>query len=169
MGNFYDYYRAPDRDAAVVRPDMPRAIDNSVRHAPVFDSVDAKWIDPQIILGQLIAFVRDVPFTLDLVSTAVLYPPPEGAPRTVEELDALPESSPYREGPEIDELTSDVRDTLAGIPDERLAELGQQWAQVEEFIGTPDPEYLATLIEELRGLARRAQDEQQMIYCWMSI
>ncbi|MFD1934894.1 hypothetical protein ACFSKW_25810 [Nonomuraea mangrovi] len=159
----YDYYRAADRQAAVVDPDSGRA----GRKHPAFDAVEAKWIDPGIVLGQLVALVRDVPYSLDLVQTTSLYPPPEGGPKTLEEWEALPEDSPYQEGPCIDELPAHVRDTLAGIPDSRVADLAERWGRIEEFIAPPDTGYLTTLITELRDLAQRAQEENQMIYCWM--
>ncbi|MFF0329638.1 hypothetical protein ACFYTU_53615 [Nonomuraea angiospora] len=71
---------------------------------PSFDAVEAKGIDPVVILGQLIALARETPYGRDLVRTATVYPPPEGAPATVEEWEALPEDSPYKEGPMIEEF-----------------------------------------------------------------
>jgi hypothetical protein len=48
-----------------------------------------------------------------------------------------------------------------------LGELSGRWARTA---GSPsDPEYLATLIAELRGLARRAKEDGRLIYCWMSL
>ena len=63
-----------------------------------------------------------------------------------------------------------VRDTLADVPDERLVELGERWAESDEdsMFGA-EPAQLAELIAELRGLARRARDEGQLIYCWSSL
>ncbi|WP_431894293.1 hypothetical protein [Nonomuraea sp. bgisy101] len=161
----YDYYRAADRQAAVVHPDSGRA----GRSNPAFDAVDAKWIDPGLVLGQLVAFIRDVPYSVGLVETVALYPPPEGAPKSLEEWEALSEDSPYHEGPWIEELPADLRDALAGVPDDRLAGLAERWRQIEEFFTPPDAGYLTTLITELRGLARRAQAEEQMIYCWTCV
>ncbi|MFD1935608.1 MULTISPECIES: hypothetical protein [Nonomuraea] len=156
----YDYYRAADRQAAMVDPDSGRAAPGTV-----FDAVDAKGIDPRVILGHLIALIRDVPYDLDLIETISLYPPPEGGPQSLEEWEALPEDSPYKEGPCIEELPTDVRDTLAGVPDGRLADLVERWEQ--EFFAPPDGGYLTTLIAELRDLAQRAQAEDQTIYCWI--
>jgi hypothetical protein len=169
MGNLLDYYRAPNRQTAVTEPSYPRVSEKPFPNSPEFDSVDAKWIDPNLILGQLIALIGDVSFSLDLVRTTPIYPPPDDAPKTEEEWAELPEDSPYFEGPGIEELSRDVRDTLADVPDARLTELAEQWAQIEEFNGPPDHEYLSTLVRELRDLARRARKEDQMISCWMSI
>ncbi|MEV0160299.1 hypothetical protein [Nonomuraea fuscirosea] len=167
MGNAYEYYRAADRAAAVIMPEYPRAVDDPPPGRPVFDAVETKWISPWEALAQLVALVRDVPSADDLVRTVVLYPPPEGAPQTDEEWGALPEDSPYFIGPGIEELPADVRDTLAGVPDERLVELGEWWAEGdEESMFGAEPAQLAELIGELRGLARRARDEGQLLYCW---
>lgn len=169
MGVFYDYYRAEDRRSAVAYPDEPRVVENRPPGTPDFDGVGTKWIDPNLVLGRLIAFARGVPYSSDLVETVPLYPPPENAPATLEERDRLPEDSPYKEGSSIEEIPQDVRDTLADIPDDRLTELAGKWAQIEEFISPPDREGLMTLIRELRDLARRARKDDQMIYCWMCL
>ncbi|MFI6295997.1 hypothetical protein ACIBEJ_30685 [Nonomuraea sp. NPDC050790] len=168
MGNFYDYYRATDRHAAVAKPHVPRAVEQSMRGHPVFDAVDAKWIDPEFNLGQLIACIRGVPYAADLVKTIALYPPPEHAPVTDEEWDALPEDSPYLDGPGIDELSAEVRDALADVPDDHLPVLGARWAQVVNFVSPPDPGDMAALVTELRDLAQRARSADQQLYCWMS-
>ncbi|MEV4059894.1 hypothetical protein [Nonomuraea dietziae] len=161
----YDYYRAADRQAAMAEPDRGRAESGST----AFDAVDAKGIDPVVILGQLVALIRDVPYDLDLVRTITLYPPPEGGPKSLEEWEALPEDSPYKEGPGIEELPADVRDSLAGVSDARLADLAERWGQIEEFFGRPDERYLTTLMGELRDLAQRARAEDQMMYCWTCV
>jgi hypothetical protein len=74
MGVFYDYYRAANRQAAAEKPDSSRAVEKPMPGVPSFDAVDAKWIDPDVILGRLIALVREIPFSLDLVQTITVYP-----------------------------------------------------------------------------------------------
>ncbi|MEV4076102.1 hypothetical protein [Nonomuraea fuscirosea] len=103
---------------------------------------------------------RNVPFSSDLVRTVELYPAPENAPKTDQELEALPENSPYLVGPGIEELPVDVRDTLADVSDGTLGELGERWAAENGS----DPDSSAGLIAELRDLARRARDEDQSLY-----
>ncbi|MFI7133932.1 hypothetical protein ACIBQ1_50220 [Nonomuraea sp. NPDC050153] len=170
MGVLYDYYRAANREAATVRPDLGRAGVSVLPGQPSFDGVDAKFIDPGVILGQLIGFIRGVPWSVDLVEMEEIYPPPEGAPTTEEEWNVLPEDSPYLDGPGIEELSASVRDTLADVDDERLPELARQWAEIEEF-GTwnTDNGYLLSLIEAFVGLARRAKEEDQLLYCWICV
>ncbi|MBB5774027.1 hypothetical protein [Nonomuraea jabiensis] len=170
MGVFYDYYRAADRQAAAEKPDSPRAVEEPMAGVPSFDAVDAKGIDPNVILGQLIAVVKEIPYSLDLIQTITVYPPPEAAPATIEEWEALPDDSPYKEGPGIEELSVDVRDTLAGIPDSRLGELTERWEQIEEFADFPPARgFLLQVLTELRDIAQRAQKEDQMIYCWIGV
>ncbi|WP_214415756.1 hypothetical protein [Sphaerisporangium fuscum] len=166
MGVFYDYYRADDREAALAHPESPREV-----AVPGFDVVVTKWIDPHVVLARLVAFVADVEFSPGLVDTAILYPPPEGAPRSDEEWDALPEGSPYLEGPCIGELTVDVRDVLAGADDERLPLIAERWSKIEEFssFGPDDEGYTPALVKDLVGLARRAKANGQMLYCWSSL
>ncbi|MEU9833691.1 hypothetical protein AB0D67_19400 [Streptosporangium sp. NPDC048047] len=171
MGVFYEYYRAADRAAATVQPEHSREIADASRGVPEFDVVVTKWIDPDVILGQLVAFAGQVDYSLGLVETVVLYPPPEAAPRSDEEWDALPEDSPYLEGTCITELPAKARDMLAGVDDARLPMLAEQWAGIEEFSRFTDDDdgYMLSLTKDLVGLARRARDDDQLLYCWMSL
>ncbi|GAA0826560.1 hypothetical protein ACFQVD_28030 [Streptosporangium amethystogenes subsp. fukuiense] len=171
MGVFYEYYRAADRETAVVQPEHPRVIADPSRGTPEFDVVETKWIDPHVILGQLVAFIGDVDFSVGLVDTVALYPPPEGAPQSDEEWDALPEDSPYLDGPGIAELPVNARDILAGADDSHLPAVAERWAKIEEFshFTSVDVGYMLSLVEELVGLARRAKKDDQMLYCWMCV
>jgi hypothetical protein len=170
VGVFYEYYRAADRAAATIQPEQSREITDVSRGVPEFDVVVTKWIDPDVVLGQLVAFAGQVDYSLELVEMVVLYPPPEGAPQSDEELDALPEGSPYLEGPGIMELSAKTRDTLASVNDARLPMLAEQWAAIDEFSHFTDDGdgYLLSLTKELVGLARRARDNDQQLYCWCS-
>ncbi|SEG76583.1 hypothetical protein SAMN05444920_104397 [Nonomuraea solani] len=164
MGVFYDYYHAASRQAAAEKPEDPRAVEKPMRGMPAFDAVDAKGIDPDVTLGQLIALVRGIPYSPDLVRTVTVHPPPE-------EWEALPDDSLYeKEGAVIEELPADVRDTLAGIPDDRRGEFAELWAQIDDDPDIPSAAgRLLEVVTELRGLAQRAQREDQLIYCWMAV
>ncbi|MGW0194186.1 hypothetical protein [Nonomuraea sp. NPDC003201] len=117
--------------------------------------------------GQLVAFAGQVGYSLGLVETVGLYPPPEDAPRSDDEWDALPEDSPYREGPGIMELSAKARDMLASVDDAGLPMLAEQWAAIEEFSHfTDDDGYMLSLTKDLVGLARRARENDQLLYCW---
>ncbi|MFF3437934.1 hypothetical protein [Streptosporangium sp. NPDC002721] len=138
MSVFCEYYRAVDRAAATVQPDRSRVIDDPEYGVAGFDAVETKWVDPRVILGQLVAFVGGVDFFLGLVDTVPLYPSyPDPAPQTDEEWDALPEDSPYLGGAAIDELPVNARDILAGADDSSLPAVAERWAKIEEFSPTP--------------------------------
>ncbi|MFI6604034.1 hypothetical protein ACIBHX_48055 [Nonomuraea sp. NPDC050536] len=94
-----------------------------------------------------------------------MYPPPEGAPKNEDEWLALPEDSPYREGPEIEELSVSVRDALAEVDDVRLPEVAQRWMD-ESLSSLYDADYALDLVKEFVALARRAKESDQMLYCW---
>ncbi|MEU8397958.1 hypothetical protein AB0C28_22415 [Nonomuraea sp. NPDC048892] len=162
MGIFYEYFRAANRQVAVEKPDHSRVVAKPLPGFPAFDAVESKWFNPCDSLSKLIALIRNVPYSMDLVPTVELYPPPENAPKTDQELAALPEDSPYLVGPGIEELPVDVRDSLADVTDAELVELGERWAAEEGG----DPESYSALVAELRDLARRARDEGQLLYCW---
>ncbi|GAA0952734.1 hypothetical protein [Nonomuraea longicatena] len=171
MGAFYEYYRAADHAAATSRPEHSREIADTSRGVPEFDVVATKWIDPEVALGQLVAFAGRVDYSLGLVETVELYPPPEGAPRSDEGWHALPEDSPYLAGPAIAALPAQARDMLAGVDDARLPMLAEQWATIEEFshFTADEDEFMLSLTKELVGLARRAKEHDQLLYCWMCL
>ncbi|MFI6180760.1 hypothetical protein ACIA8R_34880 [Nonomuraea sp. NPDC051191] len=164
MSAMHDYYRAPDRATATWRPGQLRAPAKPLPDAPVFDVVETRWIDPTGCLGDLVAAIREVPYSNDLVETITLYPPPEGAPKTEDEWLALPEGSLYHDGPEIQELSMSARDTLAEVDDTRLPEVAQKWLNEHPF--GLDDEHALDLVRELVALARRAKESDQLLYCW---
>lgn len=137
----------------------------------MFDAVDAKWIDPHLKLGMLVALMAGVPYTVDLVESESVYPPPQGAPKSMEEWESLPADSPYAQGPWIEELPLMVRDVLADVDDARLPEIARQWAQADEFRNwsPADKDFLLTSTKELVDLARRAKSDEQLLYCWCSL
>ncbi|MGW4421953.1 hypothetical protein [Streptosporangium sp. NPDC004631] len=81
----------------------------------------------------------------------------------------MPEDSPYREGPGIQELSVNGRDLLADADDARLPALMECWAEIEELSSftSADMEYLLSVAEDLVGLSCRAKEQGQLLYCWM--
>ncbi|MER5646144.1 hypothetical protein [Streptosporangium sp. NPDC002524] len=172
MSVFCEYYRAADRVAATVQPDRSRVIDDPEYGVAGFDAVETKWVDPQVILGQLVAFIGGVDFSLGLVDAVPLYPSyPDPAPQTDEEWDALPEDSPYLGGAAIYELPVNARDILADADDSSLPAAAERWTKIEEFssYSSDDREYMVSLVKDLVGLARRAKEHDQLLYCWMFV
>ncbi|MDA0635465.1 hypothetical protein OUY22_18750 [Nonomuraea sp. MCN248] len=134
----------------------------------MFDVVETKWIDPTGSLGELVGIVLGVPYSDDLVETVTLYPPPEGAPKTDDAWEALPDGSPYLVGPQIEELPVSVRDTLAEVDDARLPDVARRWMK-EELSNLGDVQEAFELVNEFVALARRAKESDQLLYCWGAV
>jgi hypothetical protein len=149
MGVLYDYFRAADdvtAYAAADRPGGPLATDRS--GAPAFDGVAAQGIDPVVTLGQLVAFVRGVSWSPDLVVAEQIARSPVEA--------------------WVERLAQPVRDWLAGVADDALPEIVLKWSQVEDFPsdGDLDERQLHALVTDLVALARRARAAGEQLYCW---
>jgi hypothetical protein len=150
MGVLYDYFRASDRATAATvadRPGGPLATDGS--GAAAFDGVAARGIDPVVTLGQLVAFVRGVSWTPELVGAA--------------EISRSSASEAW-----VERLGEPVRDWLAGVADDALPEIVVKWSQIEEFVPAdePDDAELFALVTDLVALARRARAAGDQLYCW---
>jgi hypothetical protein len=172
MGVLCDYFRAPDASVAATVVDLPAGPiapgDDGRTH---FDGVDAKGVMPHVMLGQLVAIVRGVPYDDEILTTATVWPPPDTAPASVEEYEDLPEDSPWHTGPWVEELDDGTRDTLADIDADRVGEYAARWAEIEEFsfAGVPPGDDLRPLVVELSSLAGRARDAGERLYCWSSL
>lgn len=160
VGLLTDYFRAPDATTAAVvgGPDWSGPLFPPDGTEP-FDGVEAKWIDPYVVFGKLVALIRDVPFDLDLVEPIWVWPPEE-------EMDYAPESAVVQFG-------DDVRDLLASVSPERIPELAAQWARIEEFSwtsdGQGDVDYLGAVVTGLVALSQRAQAAGEHLYCWWCV
>jgi hypothetical protein len=149
MGVLFDYFRAPDAKTAARAMELPGG---PLLPEAAFDGVEAKRIDPRVVLGQLVAFIRGVPWDVNLVRTVLVWPPPGTDPGTAETW--------------LEELNLEVRDALAAVDDARLPVLADQWARIEEFHRRVDTDVALSLIKDLVGLARRARDGGDRLYCW---
>jgi hypothetical protein len=162
MSVICDYFRAADAEYAVL----------AIASGPLnggFDTVEAKGLDPTVMLGQLIAFIRGTPWSPDTVRVSLVWPPPKTKPASQDTYDRPPESSPWREGPCLQELDVETRNALALVDDVRLLELAARWATIEEFRGPQSGISLLPLLKELVGLARRAQKNSEPLYCWSGL
>ncbi|HYN94673.1 MAG TPA: hypothetical protein VES42_12565, partial [Pilimelia sp.] len=112
----------------------------------------ARGIDPVVTLGQLVAFVRGVPWTPELVDA-------HGLSRS-----SVSEAWVERLGPH-------VRDWLAEAPDDALPEIVVKWSESEDFVAVDagqdgDGTLLLALVSDLVALARRARAAGDQLYCW---
>lgn len=169
MGVLFDYFRASDPVAAASVMELPAGpLVPGDEGQPPFDGVDAKGIDPAVVLGQLVAIARGVPWSTETVTSRSVRPPPDTAPVSVEQAAELSEDSPWFTGPWVEELDDLTRDTLADISDSRYGEIAARWAQIEGFAHYSDiiEDSLSPLVADLSGLARRARDAGHRLYCW---
>ncbi|GAA1641226.1 hypothetical protein ACFQY4_22045 [Catellatospora bangladeshensis] len=151
MGVLFDYFRAVDDATAVHLMDGLEGGPIAVPDGSV-DAVDLRGIDPYVRLGQLLSLAREVEWEWDTARTGLLWPE--------EDQD---DSVPF-----LLSLGDGARDTLAGLTAEHMADLSAQWARIEEP-GAADGEPAGPIlpfIEEIAGLARRAQAAGDHLYCW---
>jgi hypothetical protein len=67
-------------------------------------------------------------------------------------------------------VAPEAQATLAEADDDRLAELAVRWVQVEELGGRhDDADLLLSVLTDLRELARRANENDHRLYCWMCL
>lgn len=158
MGIINDYFRSTDAEYAVL----------AIASGPLsagFDTVEGKWIDPVVVLGQLVAFIRGTPWSPDIVAMQPVWPPPKTEPTSKDAYGRLPDNSPWRTGPWLHELNVETRDALALVDDALLSELASQWSKIEEFRGSESGDSLLPLLKELVDLARKAHQNSEPLYC----
>jgi hypothetical protein len=150
MGVLCDYFRAADDAAAISLMEQTDGGPVAVAGDGPLDAIDLKGIEPHVILGRLVALVAGVPWHSRLVSTELLW-------------------SGGDEGPWMMSIEDTARDTLAAVvPGAQTSELSAEWGRIEE-LAQPGPlpaDQLVPVIEEIAGLARRARDTGEHLYCW---
>ncbi|SCF56936.1 hypothetical protein [Streptomyces sp. Ncost-T10-10d] len=165
MGVLTDYFRAAD-SASVVRV-LEQTDGGSPLFAEpaVFDGVEAKGVDPSVVLAQLIAAIHQIEWRADLLKETTVWP---SSPAPVGPISPADEDDPWVTGPWVSELHPPARDTLAGVRDGEVPAIVARWVRAEELRGAR-VEDMQPLAEELILLARRAQDAGELLYCWMSL
>lgn len=159
MGVLTDYFRAPNAAAVVQSLEETDGGSPLFAEPPRFEGVDAKGVDPVVVLGQLIAAICRTEWRVDLVDGTTFWPTsPEPGPDGPE----------TEEDPWVSELPPRVRDTLAGVPDSEVPAVVARWIQAEELQGA-SVESVRPTAEELFLLARRAHDADEQLYCWLSL
>ncbi|MGW2255773.1 hypothetical protein ACWCXH_37340 [Kitasatospora sp. NPDC001660] len=163
MGVLVDYFGAHDA-ASVVRVLKQTDGESPLGTEPsVFDGVEAKGVDPTVVLAMLIAAIRQVAWQVDLVDETTVWPAsPVPGPEDTED-----EASPWVTGPWVSELRPPVRDTLAAVHDLDVPAVTTAWVQAVELHG--GAEDMQPVAEELIRLARRAREADEQLYCWQSL
>ena len=164
MGVLTDYFRAVDAASVVRALEQEDGGSPLTAKPPVFDGVEAKHIDPGIVLAMLIAAVRQVPWQVDLVEEKYLWPTcPKPGPDDLDD-----EDNPWMSGPWVSELSPLVRDTLAAVHDSELPTIFARWVEAEELHGAHASQ-MRPIAEEFIRLARRARDADEQLYCWICL
>ncbi len=154
MGVLCDYFVAADDAAAIAALDLlgPGGSPASVHgEAAGLDSIDLKGIEPAVMVGKLVAFVRGIEWEPGLAAGRLLWTPDED------------------NGPWVTPMPNAARDTLAGIAPEDIPRLAERWATIEEFRGGADAAACGAIIEQISSLARRARDADHRVYAWLSL
>lgn len=158
----YDYYRAANRDDARALALLPSGpIGGQDAGA---DVLALKNLDPRVVMGQLLALILDVKWSLRLYDPEYIIPTgpqPQGPD--------IPEDSPWFEGPWAEDLGVFFRDAFADVDDARLPEICERWLAIEEFGDGYRAEWAREAAEEFVALARRAREADQSLYCWMCL
>jgi hypothetical protein len=145
MGVICDYFAAPSDDlAASVIEDGP---------TDRFPTVEAKGIDPAVLMGRLQGLLSHRRFRLRRAAD------PMGDPLGSRD-DGAPVVVPMSEA----WLT-----TLASASDSAAGPAATEWAKAEEFGGSVDGSDLEPLVADLIALAREARARGDRAYCWICV
>ena len=120
---------------------------------PVFDTVAVKGIDPVVQLG-----------TLEELLTGRAYDEIVQDPRGGRVIASRDSGTRL-----VLRLSDSLMGALVLATGELFAAVAIPWSQTEEFWGQGDPEVLADFLNDLAGLARRAQERGHHLYCWVSV
>src|SRR5690242_11156167 len=148
MGVLTDYFRAGDVASVVQALERTDGGPLVGLQDPAFDGVEANGVDTVVVLGKLVAAIRQVQWSADLVEDTTVWPatPPPGPGGPADEGD------PWASGPWVTMLDTSVRDILARVHDADVRNLVAEWVQAEELHGAL-AEDMQPLAEELIRLA----------------
>ena len=161
MGVLYDYFHAADRTTAVdqaIGPGGDRLRGTSLQEAGV-DWVDAKGLDPDIVLAQLVAYAEAVSFPDQADEPELVWPEPpypQGEPTEPD--------SPWNTGLLLQELPDRWRDVLADLPADAVPMVAAQWYEIEE-VDFADYLDVKQTVEMFVALAGRARAADAHLYC----
>ncbi|MFK0280184.1 hypothetical protein ACIQVL_06880 [Streptomyces sp. NPDC090499] len=165
MGVLYDYFRATDHTTAVDQAVGPDG--DWLRGTPLEESgadwIDAKGLDPNIVLGKLVAYAEGIPFTDQPDTPALIWPEPpypQGEPTDPD--------SPWTTGLVLQQLPDRWRDILADLPEDAVPMVAAQWYDTEEA-GFADYLDAKDTVGTFTALAVRARTAGDHLYCRCSL
>lgn len=133
----------------------------------VVDRVDASDMHQVGVFPGLIAAIKQVPVSRDLVKETMVWPygtAPD--PYGVED----PDDSPWNTGPWASQFDVDVRDTLASVSDADIAAVAARWGDTDamrEFGAGAD--VLEDIVARLVGFAKEARDDGEQLFSWVCL
>ncbi|MEW1779353.1 hypothetical protein [Streptomyces sp. NPDC086777] len=165
MGVLYDYFRASDHTTAVDRAIGPGG--DWLRGTPLAESgadwIDAKGLDPDVVLGQLVAHAEGIPFADRQDAPELVWPEPpypHGEPTGPD--------SPWDTGLVLQQLPDHWRDVLADLPEDAVPTVTAQWYEIEE-VAFADPLDAEHTVLTFTALALRARTAGDHLYCRCSL
>jgi hypothetical protein len=163
MGVLTDYFRAAD--GATVEQAMRADTTSPMRREPGFDGVAFRELDEVVVLGRLLAAITGVEWASGLTESVPIYPPAATEPKDGDWA-GLADDSPWVTGPWVTELGEGTRHALASLDPASIPAVAAGWAAAEEFDGQLNPAAAEQIIADLQGLARRAEEAGERLYCW---
>ncbi|MFC9633969.1 hypothetical protein ACFTY8_33115 [Streptomyces mirabilis] len=164
MGVLYDYFHATDHTTAVnqaIGPDGDWRRGTSLGEMGA-DWIDAKGLDPHVVLAKLVAYAEGVPFTGQRDAPELIWPEPpypEGEPTDPD--------SPWNTGLVLEQLPDSWRDILATLPEDAVPLVTAQWYEIEE-VDFADYLHAKDTVATFMALACRARMAGAHLYCLCS-
>ncbi|MEU2425848.1 hypothetical protein ABZ619_33405 [Streptomyces sp. NPDC007851] len=161
MGVLYDYFLATDHATAVDQAIGPGGdwLSGTWPAEAGADWIDAKGLDPDVVLGQLVACAEDIPFADQQDTPELVWPEPPYPREEPSDPD-----SPWNTGLVLQQLPDRWRDILAGLPEDAVPAVAAQWYEIEE-IDFADHLDAGTTVATFTALATRAQLAGAHLYC----
>ncbi|WP_052768708.1 hypothetical protein [Streptomyces humi] len=165
MGVLYDYFHATDHATAVEQAIGPGGdwLSGTTLEEAGADWIDAKGLDPNVVVGQLVACAEGIPFSAQQDTPDLIWPEPP-YPR---EGTADPDS-PWDTGLLLQQLPDRWRDILAGLPEDAVPVVAARWYEIEE-VDFPDRLTAENTITVFTALASRARTTGAHLYCRCSV
>ncbi|MFF4119566.1 hypothetical protein [Streptomyces sp. NPDC001714] len=165
MGVLYDYFHATDHTTAVnqaIGPDGDWLRGTSLKETGA-DWIDAKGLDPNVVLGRLVAYAEGIPFADQQDAPELVWPEPPYPQHEPTDPD-----SPWGTGLVLQQLPDRWRDILAGLPEDAVPMVAAQWYEIEE---ADFADYLDAkdTVGTFTALAFRARSAGARLYCRCSL
>ena len=165
MGVLHDYFRAPDPATAIAWAVGPGGDWREPTEVGLDDHgadwFEAKGLDVNVVVGQLVAFAEGVPFMVRRGEGPRLVWPdqevwPYGEERPGEE-------SPWDFGLLLQVMPREWVATLAAVTDDHVPMLAAQWMEIPEVTFADFVDARGSF-EQFRALARRAQAHVHSVF-----